>query len=166
MSSIYILPLLGLKKEHLLLSTNFINAYVEHFDFKHNLGEYIYLIYRYIPIGYYAKFIEIIQKQQGCINHIKDSDKRFDCFIFKTNDEFINDVRLLLRGKYSKISDKAKRLILNFHNQNNPETPLAQILYKGNLRRNELEETFGCTMPDNIDFAEKCILEEERWIKY
>jgi len=163
MSSIYITPLLGLKKEHLLLDTNFINTYIEHYNFKHNLGEYIYLIYRYIPIGYYAKFIEILQKQKGCINYLKDSDKRFDCFVFKTDEKFINDVKLLLKGKYSKISEEAKKLILNFHNQTNPETPLAQILYKGNLRRNELEETFGCIMPDNIDFAEKCNLNEETW---
>jgi len=166
MSSTYILPLLGIKKEHLLIRTNFINCYVKHFDFNHILGEYVYLIYRYIPINYYAKFIEILQKQKGCISYLKDQDKRFDCFVFKTNEEFINDVKLLLKGKYSKISDKAKKLILNFHNQTNPETPLSQILYKGTLRRNELEESFGCVMPDNIDFAEKCNIEnEETWKK-
>lgn len=164
MSSTYILPLLGLKKEYLLLDINFINAYIEHSNFKHNLGEYIYLIYRYIPIPYYAKFIEILQKQKGCLSYLRDLDKRFDCFVFKTDEKFINDVKLLLKGKYSKISEDAKKLILNFHNQTNPETPLAQILYKGNLRRNELESTFGCVIPDNIDFAEKCNLNEEKWI--
>lgn len=162
-SSVYVLPLIGLKKEHLLMEHNFINCYAYHYNFKHKDGEYVYLIYRYLPITYYSKFIEAVQKQKHCIHYAKEQDQRFDCFIFKIEDKFINDAKLIMSGKFSKITDEAKKIILYFHNQTNPESPLSQVLYKGDLRRNELEMFFGCIMPDNIDFAEKPNKNEETW---
>lgn len=163
-SSVYILPFLGIKKEYLLMDTCFINCYVQHYNFNHNVGEYLYLIYRYLPESFYAKFVDAIQKQPNCINYIKnENDKRFDCFIFKINENKVNDIKLLLKGKYSKITEESKQQILKFHNQTNPESPLAQILYKGHLRKNELEERFGCILPDNIDYDNKPNINEEVW---
>lgn len=164
-SSSYILPFIGIKREYLLMNNNFINAYVGHHDYSNNIGEYVYLIYRYSPISYYSKFIETLQKQKGCINYIREEkDKRFDCFIFKIEDEFVKDIFLILKGKFSSIKDKSKKLILNFNNQLKPEDPINQILHKGILRRNELEEYFGCEMPDNIDYAEIPNMNDETWI--
>lgn len=162
-SSTYVLPLIEIKADHLLLDTNFINCYSGHYDFKHDLGEYVYLIYRYIPIDYYSKFSEIILKQGNCIHHQKEKDQRFDCFVFKVREEFRNDIKLILKGKFSKISDSAKQKIITFHKQTRSDAPINQILYKGELRRNELEESLGCILPDNIDYAEKPKKEEEIW---
>lgn len=164
-SSSYFLPLLNIKKDYLLMEHNFINCYYQHYNFKHNDGEYLYLVYRYSPISYYAKFIDILQKQDNCIQYLKDvNDNRFDCFVFKIIDNsVIKDIKLILDGKFSHISDKSKSVILNFHNQNKPDSPISQILNKGELRRNELEEYFGCKMPDNIDYAEKPKINEEIW---
>lgn len=165
-SSTYILPLIKIKKEHLLIETTFINCYLQHYKFQHNIGEYVYLIYRYLPLPFYAKFIEILQKQNGCISYFREVDKRFDCFVFKIDESKIKDIKLILKGKYSKISDESKQLILKFHNQTNPEAPINQILYKGNLRRNELIEYFKCSSSDldNVDFDNVPKLEEESWL--
>lgn len=162
-SSIYILPLLGIKSQHLLLDKNFVNCYIKHYDLEYVPGEYAYLIYRYFPINYYASFIQIFQQQEGCIMHQKDKDQRFDLFVFKLKDYFIDDVNYILNGEFSKISDKAKKLILNFHNQTNSETPLYQILHKGHLRRNELESQLNIVLPEEIDYAEKPKLINETW---
>lgn len=164
-SSSYILPFIGIKKkEYLLMNLNFINCYVSHYNYKHDIGEYVYLIYRYSPISYYSKFTSILQKQKGCINYIRDErDKRFDCFIFKIDDKFVKDISLILKGKFSSISDESKKIILNFNNQLKPEDPINQILYKGTLRKNELEEYFGCEMPNNIDYAEIPNINKEIW---
>jgi hypothetical protein len=162
-SSSYVLPLLNIKKDYLLLPTNFINCYVNHYNFKHYLGEYAYLIYRYLPISYYAKFIKVLQEQKGCLSYIKDEDKRFDCFVFKIDENYIEDIKLIFDGKFSKINENTKRIIMAFHNQTKMDSPIAQILYKGELRKNELEEYFGCKMPDNIDYAEAPKINEEIW---
>jgi len=162
-STTYLLPLIGLKQEHLLVNKNLINCYVNHYDFSHSIGEYLYLIYRYMPINYYAKFIEVLQRQEGFTYYQKDRDKRFDCFIFKVNPQFIPDIKLILDGEYSKINPDTKKIILDFHNQQNPEAPLNQILNKGILRKNELEEALGCKLPNDIDYAEKPKLIEETW---
>jgi len=155
-SSVYILPLLGIQKEHLLINYNFINCYVNHYNYKHKLGEYLYIIYRYTPIPYYSKFVSNLATASNYIDcNSEDKDKRFDCFVFKTNEIFIDDIKLILKGKYSNISEKAKKLILTFHNQLKSDQPLNQILYKGELRKNELESIFGCSIPKDIDYAEK-----------
>ncbi len=162
-TSVYILPLLEIKSNHLLLDKTFVNCYIEHYDFKHPLGEFVYLIYRYLPVNYYAKFVSAFQNLDNCKYYQRDKDKRFDCFVLKIEDKFVKDVKLILEGKFSKISEEAKNLILRFHNQQNPETPLSQILYKGELRRNELEEFLDVKIPDNIDYATKPDIVNERW---
>jgi len=162
-ASVYILPLLGLQKDNLLPQSNFINCYIQHYEYKHNLGDYIYLMYRYIPVPYYAKFITALQKQEDCVFYQKDKDKRFDCFGFKTKEKFKEDINLILKGKFSHISEEAKGLILSFHSQTNPETPLSQILYKGVLRRNELEEALGLTLPEDVDYGEMPKISDNTW---
>jgi hypothetical protein len=164
-SSTYLLPLLGISKNMLLLETNFINCYISHFDYDNDLGDYLYLIYRYFPISYYSKFTKFLREQKGFLKYVKDWDKRLDCFIFSLDKETIKDVKLLIDGKYSKITEKSKKLILNFHNQNKTDEPLNQILYKGELRRNYLESAFGCKMPDNIDYDNKFDIDKESWKK-
>ena len=162
-STTYLLPLLGITADQLLANRNLINCYASHYDFTHSPGQYLYLIYRYLPINYYAKFIEILQKQPDCIMYQKDRDKRFDCFIFKLENKFIEDANFILEGKFSKISENAKNLILRYHGQTNTESPLFQILYKGALRRNELEVSLGCTLPKDVDYATKPKISEETW---
>lgn len=162
-SSVYILPLLEIQNNELLLDKVFINAYIAHYDFQNNLGEYVYLMYRYLNIGYYARFTKALQELDNCTFYQKDKDKRFDCFIFKIKESYIEDIKLIMKGKFSSISDKAKTLILRFNNQTNPDTPLYQILYKGELRRNELETMLGVTMPNGIDYASIPNIEDETW---
>jgi hypothetical protein len=163
LSTTYILPLLSIQKKNLLMDLNFINCYISHHNYDHSTGDYIYLIYRYTPTNYYSEFCSILKNQKNFISFSKEKDKRFDCFIFETKECFVNDINLILEGKYSLISNKAKQIILNFHNQQNSDSPLYQILFKGRLRRNELQESLGCSIPDDIDFEEKPNINKETW---
>lgn len=163
-SSSYILPMINIDKDYLLTRSNLINCYIQHYDYKHEIGSYLYLIYRYIPVNFYARFVEIMTKKVGFLNHVKDKiDPRFDCFIFKLDEKFKKDIEYIIDGKYSKIKEDTKKLILRFHGIINEDNSIYQILYKGHLRRNELEEYFGCKLPDDIDYAEKPKQEEEIW---
>lgn len=162
-STTYVLPLIGIQKKNLLIDLNFINCYIGHCNHEHELGKYIYLMYRYTPTEYYSEFSKILQRQENFTYYFKDIDQRFDCFIFKTKKIFIEDVNIILKGQYSSISNKAKKTILNFHNQNNPNAPIYQILFKGYLRKNELEESLGCTLPEDIDYEDKPNINNEIW---
>jgi hypothetical protein len=163
-SSSYILPMININKDYLLTRSSFINCYIQHYDYKHDIGDYLYLMYRYIPVNFYARFVELISKKDDFLNHVKDKkDPRFDCFIFKLDEKYKKDINYIMNGNYSKIQESTKKLILNFHNITNEDNSIYQILYKGHLRRNELEEYFGCKMPEDIDYAEKPKMEEEIW---
>lgn len=162
-STTYILPLIGIKKRNLLLDLNFVNCYIGHCNHEHEIGEYIYLMYRYTPTEYYGEFSKILQRQEGFTYYFKDVDQRFDCFIFKTKKVYIEDIKGILKGKYSFISNKTKKTILTYHDQNNPDAPIYQILFKGYLRRNELEESLGCTLPEDIDYESKPNINNEIW---
>lgn len=159
-SSTYILPLLGFSKNQLLIDYNLINVYAKHHSFDYEIGKYVYLVYRYMPISYYEKFVNALSNREDCL--IRRKEGRFDIFVFKVN-KHTEDIKKILDGKYSSITKEAKDKILKFHNQAKPETPLYQILYKGNLRKNELEQYLGTIIPEDIDLAEKPNMEEETW---
>lgn len=162
-SSTYVLPLLNLKPDYLLLEENFINCYVKHYDFKSTLGEVVFLIYRYLPIKYYSQFVEAMKKQKGFSFYQKEVDNRFDCFMFKMPEQITHDIQQIMAGKFSSISEESKKKILFFHRQTNSDSPLYQILYKGELRRIELETALACYLPENLDYADKPDINKEEW---
>jgi hypothetical protein len=163
MSTKYILPLLGFNKDQMLIGLGLINCYLGHYNYKHDPGEYIYLIYKHSPTKFYQIFSDAIKKQRNFSYMEKDKDNRFDCFVFKTNPLFVEDVNILLTGKYSKISEDAKTKILKYHGSLHQDNELNQILYKGELRKTQLEKTLNCKIPDNIDYDEMPLLVNEVW---
>lgn len=163
LSTTYVMPLLGFNKDDMFINTNLINCYTSHYDYNHSPGEYLYLIYRYTPTNYYSLFKEAMQKQENFSIYVKDKDERFDCFVFKADLKLVEDVKLLMKGKYSHISKKAKEMIISYHKSNNPENRLNQILHRGHLRIKELEEQLGCKLPKNIDLEEMPNPLNEEW---
>jgi hypothetical protein len=162
-STTYLLPLLEINSNYLLINENFIGAYVKHHEHNYKLGNYLYIIYRFMPFEYYSKFANIMSNRENCLLYKKDKDKRFDIFIFELDKKYHKDSNLILDGKFSKISEDSKDRILHFHNQVNEESPLHQILYRGKLRRNELMEILDMDIPEDYELTEKPNIINETW---
>ncbi|MCP4255002.1 MAG: hypothetical protein GY775_16670 [Candidatus Scalindua sp.] len=163
LSSTYLLPLLDLKRDTVILKQNFINCYLRHYNYKHETGEYLYLIYRWLPAKYYAEFVSLMSKLQGFNSYVKDKDKRFDVFVFKVNTNKVRDIKLILEGKYSKISETSKKLILLFHLHINSSDYLWKVLNKCNSLREQIGKDLNCKIPEDVDLEEKMKIIEETW---
>ena len=64
------------------------------------------------------------------LNYVSDiTQGATTIFLFDEPEEYSKDIRLIIEGKYSKISEKAKRRIINAYDTNLSEK-LSEILYK------------------------------------
>jgi hypothetical protein len=78
--------------------------------------------------------------------------------------EITNDVRYLLEGKYSKISDLAKQKILKYYNKN-VNDKIYKILYKNPVLKKELENLLNITLDTDAELGSVFDLHSETFGK-
>lgn len=119
-TSKFILPLIGLNYTKERLKT-FKTSYLVT-----NPNGYFVAIALYNMYGAFSCDEECLKG----LNYVSDiTQGATTIFLFDEPEEYSKDIRLIIEGKYSKISEKAKRRIINAYDTNLSEK-LSEILYK------------------------------------
>lgn len=163
-SSTFILPLIAnhtSKNDYMNFNSFLYNSYLLFEDMdNYKLGEYLFVKYRFFNIEHYYELERRLMVLPTFVKTIQP-DSNFTIYIFKIPEQFLPDVKLILKGKYSKISTTAKSKIILFHSVRLTDK-LAMILNNGKELRNEMESFFGCEIPDDIDLLDKPNMELEK----
>lgn len=77
-----------------------------------------------------------------------DIHKGYVLYEFKIPEEFINDVNILISGKYSKISEYSKKKICSFHGNSIDGMLINKVLYRNPELIKFYEDEFDCSMKD------------------
>ena len=169
-TSNFIFPYLGKNREYFKWNENFVNSFIgteEDGDY----GTSIYLLYRYDGSNSFSIFEKEITEHKWYKETI-DTDKFHVLFRFDVPESALSDIDMLIRGKYSRISEEAKRQILSFHNTTK-DKPLGDILYRGENRRKQLELELSeprngsiIKIDESADLLDPFDIEEEIFMNY
>ena len=161
-SSYFVLPALGYNKEYFKWNQFFINSYTKYDSYKHK-GNYLYLLYKYMPLKQYDEFEKTNMSLNTFVEIIQPKCKDEVIFVHKIEDKFDNDIDLFHIGKYSELSTLLKKRILFFHNSNK-DSELGQIIYKDEKRRKQLEMDFLTKIPIELELWDIPDIEDETLI--
>lgn len=162
-TTLFIVPMLEVDPRLILIESNFINGYIAHGDHFSNLGDCVYLIYRYMPFNQYRNLLSILAKQPNFISYEKASDKRFDIIKMKIPERFKDSVKLIFEGKYIEIPKHAKHSITKFR-QRKKDDIIYQTLFNSDKLRETMAYNLGVStnaLPENL--REKPNLKKETW---
>lgn len=162
-SSNFLFPLLGQNRAYWRWGVNFVNCFCgtqEDADY----GDSIYLLYRFNGTKEWLEFETKIQ-QHPWFSEMLETDKHHTMFKFDIPESHREDVELILKGKYSRISEKSKSRILAFHNSSKSR-PLGEILYRSEKRRLKLEEELEHSIPKGLDLLDKFSIKEEIFMNF
>lgn len=137
----YILPLLSLHREDILIDKfgqytsdkeycMLLNCFIK--DENHpNLNNHIFLLYKFYGSREFVQFEKQLQDHPYYLN-MYDPYSNMVMFIFEVPPVVENDYKLLIKGKYSKISPSTKDKIVDFHGvrEQGASSKLIQVLYK------------------------------------
>lgn len=152
----YVMPLFGIPFQ--LLKEEYVNAYL------HKDGYYLF-----IQVSPDCKISFNMSTYEGTIDI---GDITFH--MFSIPDKFMEDIKLLMKGNYSEMSDTAKNTIIELsglvYNQRNVKdktiTTSAQLLalYKHPQLRKSIESKLGMQLPEELELWEK--LSKKAFIEY
>jgi len=114
-TSHWLLPFVAKNEEEIGYDIVLRNAYIftEKEEYDYYKEGYIFLKYSYLKEHDY--FLNKLKDHSNCV-FVDRLYSRFEyVYIFRIPEQWLNDVNLLIQGKYSKISQEAKKKILNFH---------------------------------------------------
>jgi len=143
-STIFILPLIMNPFNIKRVRNKILNAYA-YMDKPGEEIENIYLVLRMSGDSNIVSFQHDVQFFRNCVG-VFDIDRQHFCAQFTIPEKFTEDVDLIRKGKYSKISKDAKDQILNYYVQSGvikgeiENHFIFGTLYKTQFRRNILEE--------------------------
>jgi hypothetical protein len=155
-TSYFILPLVTNEKiqtkDWFALESFVINSYLTE-----DLDKVI-LVVRYFPGEYFDKFEKKIKQHK---NYLKTTNPDFYTIAYYLYvGQFKEDVKLFVEGKYSQLSEIAKKKILNF-NKKTKGGDLWSILYKSPKRKENIERSLNIQLEDNLDLYSKPNLDNE-----
>lgn len=157
----FLLPILG-EKMSSFNETYFINAYIDVEDVTRKTDvNCLYLLYRFRATKEYLDFEEKLQNHEQYRGHY-EPDKHHTIYLFEIPDNYIDEYRLFLKGKYSEFSNEYKYQIMNFFNFDT-DGDTYQILNRGDKRRIKMEEDLGVSIPKNIELEDKPNIFEETY---
>jgi len=166
-TTLFILPLLETRLDYkvLTLPTYFINAYVQHNKHFNDIGDCLYLVYRYMPFNNYHRLMEILSGLNNFITVEKSQDGRFDLVKFDIPKQNKEHVQAIIKGKYFELPKNIKSKIINFSNKKEDDL-VSQVLLKGKELQTALAielDIRTSDLPDNL--REKPNLKLEQWIE-
>ena len=141
----FLLPMLGGTRKVLFYDTLFINAFID----KRNNVDCITLLYRKSTTKLFKEFVALLQTVKAFIEIEEPSPNHF-LFVFKIPRGYKRDFEAFKQGKYSKMRDKYKLEILDFHRMD-ITGKLGQILFKSKERREELEQRLDAILPEGSE---------------
>jgi len=146
-ASRFLMPFLGHNKVYFRWETDFCNCFIgteEEGDTGH-----LYLLYRFSGSKDFSKFEEKMQ-EHPLFEGICDVDQFHAMYKFKIPENVKEDVKLIKSGQYSKVSKEGKIRILHFHSITR-DSPIGDILYKGEKKKRKLEEDLEITIDKDAE---------------
>lgn len=156
-TSNFIFPLLGGNRLNWRWNLEFTNAFIG--DESAHDGTEISLLYRFAGTKNFSEFEGGLTAHPTFIDS-HDPDKFHTLYRFKIPDGYVEDVKLIMAGKYSQISNKAKARIIEFHSSSRMK-PIGQILYRCEQRKKKIEKDVGGPLPDGAELLDKFNLTDE-----
>ena len=161
-SSYFLSPMLEFDKDWFKWDYFFINTYFVRLRQPIKAGSYrvtngdkyaIGMLYRFIPSDNYRIFeLELMKHPQFLFHY--DMDYQTCLFVFRPKEQHLKDMDIIGEGRYSKLSEKFKQQILQFHKFPS-DGEMAQILSRSKIRQQKLELKLGVPIPDDIDLLDK-----------
>lgn len=163
-TSYFIFPLLGGTQVDWRWHNNYVNTFLG-IEGEDTFGEYLYMQYTWSGENSFVAFEHELQEPPwyGEVINVDKSN-----ILIKINiPEYIKkDVSKIISGKYSEISDKAKEQLMTFHDEG-MYSPTAQIIYKQDAKRLQLEKDLGVIIQKNAELLDPIVpLEEIYLLKY
>lgn len=157
-STNFIMPFLGGTRDYYRFKNEFINCYIGT-EQSGDYGNYIYLLYRF------SGSLEFVQFEERLQNHpyFEESyevDNYQTMYVFNIPQDYMEDIQLILDGKYSKIQPETKENILRF-NQSRTNSILEKILFRDPSWKAELENKLKASLPDDAELYSIFNVEEE-----
>ncbi len=144
-STLFILPMLEMEAKLVMLKSNFINSYIQTTSNFNEIGDCIYLIYRYMPFNNYSRLMSILADNPSFISREKAQDTRFDIVKMAIPERFKKSVELIFEGKYSEIPEYIKHIITKFENRLKDDI-IHQTLFNSEELKKKLAFNLGITI--------------------
>jgi hypothetical protein len=136
----------------------FLNSFLKYDKSIHS--NCIYLTYSNIENNPMYKVFE----KKCLLNHdnfiIHDKYEKFNIYGLRIHNEFLDDYKLILQGKYSKISSNAKIQIIRF-TQSDKTDKIYQVLFKDPLLKKEIEDKIGCILEKDAELSSIINMDDE-----
>lgn len=139
----FLLPLLG--KAKTWYTPLLVNAYLGDSSINKSYPKTISILIRFSGNAKFDAVSNFLTKLDTYVDSYDLLQGKFTMFIVGIPEEFIEDYSLILKGKYSKISKKAKELLLLGRS---PKSPMPYILRKDPKLRDHWESTLATTLGD------------------
>ena len=146
-TTLFILPMLGIDLRLLSIKPNFINGYIATDTNYNELGDCVYIVYRYMPFGQYKNVMKILAEQKEFISCEKAKDKRFDIVKLAIPDKYKDSVKLIFEGKYSEIPKYLKHIIIKASNRSKDDI-IHQTLFNSLELKEKLANDLGIRILD------------------
>jgi len=149
-TSHWILPLLGNNEEYFKYDDLMLNSYIyceNNFYEAFNKEENLFVKYKFLPNN--DDFYEKLTSHPQYIHRNRLHNRYEYLYIFKIPGKYQKDVKLILEGCYSQITDDAKKQILRFHHLKKKGATY-NILYKEEEYHNKLKKELNL----NFDLPE------------
>ena len=149
----YIIPFLDNTAEYFSIRLRLLNAFVSHDN------KYIFIRYRFSN----SKDFNDLDRRLRGIDYFREiiNDTKYSIiYKFVLRDIYTKDIKLILNGKYSDISELAKKKIISFHEEDNY---VSGVLYKSSHLKSFLEEKLNCSIPTTLDLDDKPNKQLEIW---
>jgi hypothetical protein len=135
-TSNFIMPFLGFNKDYFKWEEGFVNSYIGTEE-DEDYGNKLYLLYRFNSSTKFTEFENQMISHPN-FNKLMDPDPYHTIYCFDLPQDYQKDINTILEGKYSQISEEAKKRLIAFH-KSTKERPLYQILYKDPKRKLQME---------------------------
>lgn len=160
-STMFLLPGLGLKLEEIRFRFGFINAYIKDDDHEpHDRG--VYLLFKPDDLIEFEHFVQREKKRTPQL--IEDYDYRggYVVLLYIFPEEYLHEWKLFIKGKYSKFRDKYKVLLPDVESKIDSEgMPFTEmslqcmIVFKAPALKQYLEEKFGEELEEDAEYWTK-----------
>lgn len=154
-TSQFILPLLEFTYHYYDFKNSFYNSYISS-DYKA-----LYIVYKFTPTSEYIELEGRLTKHPMFVELI-DPDPNTVVVKFNLPQEFIRDIKKIMKGKYSDINPTLKSKICIFHNFG-VKTKTFRMLHRDVKLREEMSKEYGFNIPEDVDLMSKPIKEQEIW---
>lgn len=153
-SQVFVIPFLGkvcnefgsFGKNAKMPTSQFRNCFIG--DKTKGIEDRILLLYRFNADPLYLNFEAKLEDSHPLFEKRYEVDKKHTMFVFGVPEEAKEDYNKILKGDYSKITEKSKAHILAFHGLK-PDSNTGGVLYKTSAKKQSLEDTINKGLPSS-----------------